>query len=93
MRTWVMHSNPMRALTNRYAVVREGHILDRKSTREAALRRAIFFCRQDLETRLNLDPVKWAQIVATAKQDETDARALEMELQLLTERRLKGASV
>lgn len=86
MSTWVIYSNPGRALTTRYAVVRDGSVVDRKSTRQAALVRAVFFCRQNLETRLAMDPMKWPQIIERAQQDREDAEMMEKELLLIKEK-------
>jgi hypothetical protein len=80
MATFVAYDNPMQALSKRYAVFREGEVVDRKSTKKAALRRAIFFCNQNLEVRLAMDPIKWSQIVERAKVDAADIKTLEAEL-------------
>lgn len=83
MATFVAYDNPMQALTTRYAIFRDGAIVDRKSTKQAALRRAISFCRSNLDLRLSMDAKKWRQIVERAKIDLEDAIRLEEELNAL----------
>ena len=80
MATFVAYDNPMQALTKRYAVFRNGTVIDRLSTRKAALRRAIYFCRQNLDVRLSMNESKWPMIVAGARHDHADALRLESEL-------------
>lgn len=89
MKTFVIYDNPMQALSRRYAVFRGGSVVDRMSTRASALRRAIFFCQQNLKERLGMDPAKWSQIVAGAKQDQEDIVQLKNELDQLKTK--KGA--
>lgn len=66
MVTFVAYDNPMQALSKRYAVFRDGEVVDWKSTKPAAIRRAIFLCGQNLEERLAMNPSKWPQIVKKA---------------------------
>jgi len=80
MTTYVAYDNPMGALSRRYAVYRAGEVVDRLSTKQAALRRAIQFCEKNLPERLAMCPATWPNVVARAVADQQSAEQLKAEL-------------